>query len=81
MITDIFAKRYEHLSFNGDLAEKIISPTVVQASYIFFKDVQPKLKFTDEFFRRVNLLLSRELGLQSLDEFSWQGGGPHRGED
>jgi hypothetical protein len=73
MITDIFATRYEDLKFDQDRAENIISPTVVQASYIFFDDVQPKLKFTDEFFRRVNLLLSRELGLQSLDEFSWQG--------
>jgi AbiJ N-terminal domain 4 len=69
MITDIFAKRYEELKFNQDSAENIISPTVVQASYIFFDDVQPKLKFTDKFFRRVNLLLSRELGLQSLDQF------------
>jgi hypothetical protein len=73
MITDIFATRYEDLKFDQDRAENIISPTVVQASYIFFEDVQPKLEFTDEFFRQVNLLLSRELGLQSLDEFLWQG--------
>jgi hypothetical protein len=72
-ITDIFAKRYEELRFNRHLAENVISPTVVQASYIFFHDVQPTLKFTDEFFRRVNLLLSRELGLQSLDEYSGLG--------
>jgi hypothetical protein len=69
IITDIFAKRYEELRFNRDFAENIISPTVAQASYIFFDDVQPTLKFTDEFFRRVNLLLSRELGLQSLNEY------------
>jgi len=73
MITDIFAKRYEDLRFDRDSAENIISPTVAQASYIFFDDVQPKLKFPDEFFQRVNLLLSRELGVQSLNEFSWQG--------
>jgi AbiJ N-terminal domain 4 len=72
MITDIFAKRYEDLRFDRDWAEKIISPTVVQASYIFFNDVQPKLKFPDEFFRHVNQLLLRELGLQSLDESSYQ---------
>jgi hypothetical protein len=51
MITDIFAKRYEDLEFNQQAAENVISPTVVQASYIFFEDVQPKLKFPDEFFR------------------------------
>jgi hypothetical protein len=73
MITDIFAKRYEGLEFKQDLAENIISPTVVQASYIFFEDVQPTLKFPDDFFGRVNLLLSRELGLQSLDEFGGLG--------
>jgi hypothetical protein len=73
MITDIFAKRYEDLRFDRDLAEKIISPTVVQASYIFFDDVQPTLRFTEDFFRRINLLLSRELGLGSLDEFSYRG--------
>jgi hypothetical protein len=70
MITDIFAKRYEDLEFNQQAAENVISPTVVQASYIFFEDVQPKLKFPDGFFGRVNLLLSRELGLQSLNEYS-----------
>jgi AbiJ N-terminal domain 4 len=72
MITDIFAKRYEELKFNQRTAENVISPTVVQASYIFFNDVQPTLKFTDDFFRHVNLLLSRELGLQSLDEYSYR---------
>ena len=56
MITDIFGKRYEHLRFDQGQAENIISPTV-QASYIFFQDVQPKLRFPDEFFRHVNLLL------------------------
>jgi hypothetical protein len=50
---------------------------VVQASYIFFHDVQPTLKFIDVFFRRVNLLLSRELGLQSLDEYSFGLGVDH----
>jgi AbiJ N-terminal domain 4 len=69
MITDIFAKRYEDLRFDRDRAENVISPTVVQASYIFRDDVQPKLKFSDGFFGRVNLLLSRELGLRSLNEF------------
>jgi hypothetical protein len=73
MITDIFAKRYEELRFDREWAEKIISPTLVQASYIFFDDVQPKLKFTDEFFGHVNLLLSRELGLRSLNKFSERG--------
>jgi len=73
MITDIFANRYTHLAFDRDLAEKIISPTVVQASYIFFQDVQPKLRFPDEFFRHVNLLLSRELGVNSLNEYSQLG--------
>ena len=66
MITDIFAKRYEDVRCERDWAENLISPTVAQASYIFFEDVQPKLKFPNEFFRRVNLLLSRELGLRSL---------------
>jgi hypothetical protein len=70
MITDIFAKRYEELRFDRDRAENIFSPTVVQAGCIFFEDVQPKLKFTDEFFRGINLLLSRELGLRSLSEFA-----------
>jgi hypothetical protein len=69
MITDIFAKRYEQLRFNQDWAENIISPTVVQASYIRDDDIQPKLNFPDAFFGHVNLLLSRELGLQSLNEF------------
>jgi hypothetical protein len=69
MITDIFEKRYEELKFNQRAAENVISPTVVQASYIFFDDVQPKLKFPDAFFGRVNVLLSRELGLQSLNEY------------
>jgi hypothetical protein len=69
MITDIFAKRYEDLKFDRDWAEKVISPTVVQASHIFRDDVQPKLKFPNAFFGRVNLLLSRELGLRSLNEF------------
>jgi hypothetical protein len=72
MITDIFAKRYEDLRFDRDFAENVTSPTVVQASCIFFDDVQPKLKFPDEFFRHVNLLLSRELALRSLDENSYQ---------
>jgi hypothetical protein len=75
MITDIFEKRYEHLRFNQDWAEKIISPTVVQASYIFRDDVQPKLRFPDKFFRHVNLLLSRELGLHSLNQYSGPLGG------
>jgi hypothetical protein len=70
MITDIFAKRYEDLRFDRDSAENVISPTVVQASYIFRDDVQPKLRFPDDFFRRVNLLLSRELALQSLSQYS-----------
>jgi hypothetical protein len=69
MITDIFAKRYEELKFDRDSAENVISPTAVQASHIFSEDVQPKLKFPDGFFGRVNRLLSRELGLRSLNEF------------
>jgi hypothetical protein len=69
MITDIFAKRYEELKFNRDQAENSISRTVVQASRIFFEDVQPVLKLTDQFFGHVNLLVSRELGLPSLNEY------------
>jgi hypothetical protein len=70
MITDIFEKRYPELRFNRDQAENSISRTVAQASRIFFEDVQPAVKFPDGFFVHVNLLLSRELGLQSLNESS-----------
>jgi hypothetical protein len=70
MITDTFEKRYPELKFNRDQAENSIGRTVAQASRIFFEDVQPVLKFIDEFFDHVNLLVSRELGLQSLNESS-----------
>ena len=66
MITDIFVKRYEERRFDQDWAENIISPTVVQASCIFFQDVQPTLKFTDEFFAALIYRSQESWGCRAL---------------
>lgn len=67
MITDIFAHRYRDvLTFDQDMAENAIGVMLQQATSIFFKDVQPRLGFNENFFRAINDQLARELGLQSL---------------
>jgi hypothetical protein len=72
MITDIFGNRYQNiLQFDRQLAESIVGSILVQASHIFFGDLQPLFRFQDTFFREINQKLSRELGLLTLSEFSF----------
>jgi hypothetical protein len=67
MITDIFARRYEGiLNPSRYWAEKVLSPTLMQAGHIFFEDIQPALGFPDTFFLEVNQKLARELGIATL---------------
>jgi AbiJ N-terminal domain 4 len=71
MIKDIFQRRYQGvLSFDRRCAEQTIGPTLVQARFIFFEDIQPKLSrdFGETFFREINQMLARELGCQSLKQ-------------